>query len=242
MHEWNIQPSERGQLLEALLVITEAGLWKWELVDDRLFGSTRLRQLLRLPDDEWDRLTLQSWAERVHRSDRDHFRQQWQLAQQGKEFDATYRIYCGDGQWRWLHDRSCALERDSEGNTLRMLGMVKDITARQQEKRLWHRLARSVPGIIYTFRIDAQGRPSFPFTSSRVREFYGVTPEDVQQNADLIFNAIHPEDRPRVLETIQRSSETLEDWQCEYRARAAGQWRWVEGRASPEREPGGSTV
>ncbi|MFC2993615.1 sensor domain-containing diguanylate cyclase [Halomonas tibetensis] len=229
-------------LLEAMLSMIGAGMWEWRLSDGHITGDDRLKAMLALPDDEWETLTIASWARRIHPEDRALFEQEWQRAQHSGAFEATYRMHCGDSQWRWLHDRSCTLDKDPDGTPSRLLGIVEDVTERQEEQRRWRHLAKSVPGIIYTFVLDAEGRPSFPYTSSRVKEFYGATPEQVREDADLVFNAIHPDDRLSVQESIHRSAATLEDWHCEYRARAAGSWHWVEGRATPEREPDGSTV
>ncbi|WP_445003596.1 diguanylate cyclase [Halomonas mongoliensis] len=134
------------------------------------------------------------------------------------------------------------LEIDSGGPSMRMIGVVRDVTRYHEQESRWQRLARSVPGIIYTFRVDAQGRASFPYTSDRVRDFYGVTPEEVSRDPSCIFDAIHRDDFSRLMESIEASRRHLTDWQFEYRARAGGTWRWMEARSSPEREPDGGTV
>lgn len=228
--------------LESVLDLTGVGLWEWDLVDGWIGGDARLEAILALPGAEWRRLSIERWAGRVHGEDRPRFDAEAAGAEQGAGFDAIYRLRRGDGHWIWVHDRSGVLYHDAEGRPVRLVGVLEDVTQRQEERRRWVRLARSIPGVIYTFVLDAEGRPSFPYTSDRVKDFYGVTPEQVQRDPSLVFDAIHPEDLSRVMESIELSARTLEDWQCEYRARAGDGWHWVEGRSSPERQPDGSTI
>jgi len=229
-------------MLDALLGLTGMGRWELDLGSGRIYGDEHLKKMLAFPAEEWDRLSMVSWAERVHQDDLALFEQQWQSAQAGAGFNAIYRILLGDNRWRWVHDRSLSLVKDHSGRPARLQGCLIDITRRQEEQQRWQSLMRSVPGVVYTFKVDADGEFSFPHISERVTEFYSVTAAEAQLDPSCIFNAIHPDDLPRIMESIRDSSETLEDWRCDYRVRLSGDWHWVEGHSHPERQPDGSTV
>src|SRR5690606_12074751 len=56
-------------------------------------------------------------------------------------------------------------------------------------------------------------------------------------------SGIHPEDRQRVLETIQRAFENAESFTIEYRAvRPDGSIIWVEGRGTAQLGPDGTVI
>lgn len=104
-------------------------------------------------------------------------------------------------------------------------------------------LASHVPGMLYQYRLRPDGSSHFPYASAKIREIYGVAPEDVVEDATPVFAALHPEDRDRVHETIQASRQSLALWHDEYRVQFPdGRVIWVEGEASPEAMPDGSIL
>lgn len=104
------------------------------------------------------------------------------------------------------------------------------ITARTLTK-----LVRQAPGMLYQYRQWPDGRSAFPYTSPGIRDIYGCSPEEVAEDASRVFERIHPDDLPAVAESIQTSSTHLSTWQHQYRVRSDRGWRWVEGRATPEK-------
>lgn len=105
------------------------------------------------------------------------------------------------------------------------------------------KLLENVPGMIYQYRAFPDGRSSFPYTSEGIRDIYNVSPQAAKADAGTVFNAIHPEDQTRVTESMSHSERTLQVWNHQYRVKGSGDdWKWVEGRATPERLPDGSTI
>jgi len=110
----------------------------------------------------------------------------------------------------------------------------------QSERRLSH-LARQVPGAVYQYRLSPDGSHSFPYLNDRVTELYGVPLAEALADANSVFETIL--DLGAVETSIRRSAETLTDWQGEFRIRRRdGAERWLSARATPEREPDGSTL
>ncbi|MFB2834808.1 PAS domain S-box protein [Floridanema evergladense] len=109
-----------------------------------------------------------------------------------------------------------------------------------------HRLkqiAQHIPGVIYQFRMRSDGTFHFPYASEGLREIYGFSPEEVQDNCLKVFTVIHSEDLDRVTQSILKSAENLTPWYCEYRVCLPdGRTLWLLGHATPEREPDGSTL
>ncbi|MDX9789019.1 MAG: PAS domain S-box protein [Desulfobacterales bacterium] len=98
------------------------------------------------------------------------------------------------------------------------------------------KVAIHIPGLIYQFRIRPDGTSHFPFASHGINKIYGVSPDDVVEDASAVFDAVHPEDRERVAKKIAESAEKLTVWHDEYRTiLPTGQSIWVEGIATPEK-------
>jgi PAS domain S-box-containing protein len=154
-----------------------------------------------------------------------------------------------------LRDRVDMLERQLAERTAELLESnrrLQEQVARGREKieegewelegRL-HRLAANIPGFLYTFRMSADGRFSFPFTSDGIQDIYDLRPGDVETDMAPLHSQAHPDDRPRIEEAIARSARELSFFNVEFRILnpLKGE-RWIESRAMPQREPNGGVL
>ena len=112
---------------------------------------------------------------------------------------------------------------------------------RQQE--MLRRLVEHLPGMLYQYQLEPDGRSHFPYASPGVADIYGFTPEQLQADAAPVFARIHPDDLPRGRVNIQESARTLADWRSEYRVVLPGLGeRWLSGQARPQRLEGGAVL
>lgn len=110
------------------------------------------------------------------------------------------------------------------------------------EKR-FRKLAATVPGVIYQFRLDADGEMSFPYISSGCRRFLEIEPLKVEQDFKVVFNLIHPDDRDSYLESMRLSADTLLPWLWEGRVvTQSGKCKWVRCVLRPEKQAGCNIV
>jgi signal transduction histidine kinase len=131
----------------------------------------------------------------------------------------------------------------ANGDPARMVGVNYDVTDRVEPLQRLEKIARNVPGVIYQFRLDADGQVSFPYASEGIREIYGVTPEAVRDDAGPAFAVLHPDDLARVRASIARSAEILGLWSCDYRViHPVRGLIWVYGQSVPERRPDGAIL
>ena len=116
---------------------------------------------------------------------------------------------------------------------------------RELQKRhlLLNQLSEQIPGVIYQFRLFPDGRSCFPFSSERMKEIYEVNPEQVREDASLVFERIHPEDSALVEESIRASASDLTTWTCDYRVVLPEQGIcWRCGIAVPQKLDDGSIL
>lgn len=114
-------------------------------------------------------------------------------------------------------------------------------TQPSEEEYRFQQLTRHLPGVIYQFHLLPDGQSYFPYASEGLRDIYGVAPEDVREDSAPVFEAVHPEDLPRVTQTILESGQQLTPWHCEYRVcHPNGRVLWVIGHSTPQAEPDGS--
>ncbi|SEI65036.1 PAS domain S-box-containing protein [Allopseudospirillum japonicum] len=160
-----------------------------------------------------------------------------------EDFEAWHT--CKDGSLLPMRVKVCCI--DVKGQTYFLaifhdLSQIKASQAAHQEllARL-QKLAQLVPGVVYQYAWDPQSKQaSFPYASEGIKDIYGVTPEEVKEDAHLIFTRIYPEDVNIVVESIQNSAQSLRVWTCRYRVQHPQKGLiWVEGHATPEKTPEG---
>lgn len=115
-----------------------------------------------------------------------------------------------------------------------------------QEKKayfLLDQVSAHVPGMIYQFKRDKNGKLSFPYASSGIRSLYKVEPGDVINDADAVWNIIHPDDVEGLRRSVELSASLLKNWNHEYRTKDdSGNERWLSGHAAPKLEDDGSVI
>lgn len=146
------QIADSESRLQAAAVAANLGLWEYaplsrELLTNRIwvtmFGYAAEQWLEPLADFEskWLRLKggMESWASLIHPDDLETTMQLFyqQLAGESDAFRGEYRIRCADQSWRWVLVAGQVIERDEQGQALRMVGILSDIN---DEKGLQHEL------------------------------------------------------------------------------------------------------
>jgi PAS domain S-box-containing protein len=148
--------------------------------------------------------------------------------------------------------RSAVPVFDEDGAFRGYRGTARDITSQIRSARrsrthdlLLRKLSSQVPGVIFQFRMDRDGRFSYPYASDGLQQMFGA---DVPFDSDdgdpsLPLRVLHPDDRAGFMDSIRDSARRLQHFHREYRiVRRDGGLRWLETRATPERTPDGATL
>ncbi|MCT7984891.1 PAS domain S-box protein [Laspinema sp. A4] len=112
----------------------------------------------------------------------------------------------------------------------------------QQSNTRYYNLAGNIPGMIYQFKRHPDGTFSCPYISPGCYKIYGIEAEAAMEDTSLLSEKIHLGDREQHTESITRSATTLEPWHSIWRIIVAGQIKWVQGDANPEKQPDGSIL
>jgi len=105
------------------------------------------------------------------------------------------------------------------------------------------KLFNNIPGMLFEFRLTAEGHASLPFTSEGISSIYELSSEQVKDDSSAIFALIHPDDIDKVMVSIQESARSLAPWHMEYRVLLPKKGlRWILGVSNPELQADGSIV
>lgn len=112
--------------------------------------------------------------------------------------------------------------------------------ALKESRDQYDRLTTNIPIGVYLARTTAAGEISFKYVSARFCTLLGVEAEAVYADADLPFQAIHPDDIAEFVRLNQAAIRTREPFQWEGRTLVQGVTRWmrIESQSEPQDEGG----
>jgi PAS domain S-box-containing protein len=175
------------------------------------------------------------WQNAVHPDDLPVCNERWgESLRTGAYYEVEFRMRGIDGKYRWHLGRATAV-RDQEGKVIKWFGTNTDIhnqksaeqLLRQSEER-FQLAARATNDVLWDWNI-ATGEMWF---NESIQTIFGYRPNEIGNTLDWRINAIHPQDRREIEQSVRlfaRGDEQV--WQGEYRcARADGSYATVIDR------------
>ncbi|QLC74357.1 PAS domain S-box protein [Pseudomonas sp. LPB0260] len=122
----------RDQLAK-IVEVARLGIWTWVPADDSLIWNARMFELYQQPPSlNGQGLNYAHWRSRVHPEDIEATEAALRAAVEGRgEYDPVFRIVLPDGQIRHIQ-AGAYVERDDQGQALRVTGINLDISAQRQ--------------------------------------------------------------------------------------------------------------
>jgi two-component system, cell cycle sensor histidine kinase and response regulator CckA len=142
---------------------------------------------------------------------------------------------------RWLSVSTDPVDSVKEGDTKRysVVATFTDVTAErsalaaaQVVRDHLRDIAAALPGVVMEHWVGSDGHIEFRFVSAPVKEYFGVTPDEVVKNSNALWSCISPEDREAVL-TQLRAPPEFAGLQVEFRTVSInGKFRHLRWRSS----------
>ena len=115
--------------------------------------------------------------------------------------------------------------------------------ALEESEDRYHRLAESIPGMVFQFVLHKDGSFSLPYVNERIMQYAGIFPEAAMAEPSLFFAAIHPDDGEMIRQAISISARTLRNFSVEHRLiDVNGRLRWFRVESTPQRLSNGDIV
>jgi PAS domain S-box-containing protein len=103
--------------------------------------------------------------------------------------------------------------------------------------------AEILPGVLYQYRVTADGAASVTYVSEGCKTLWELTPEEAMTNIAAIYALVHPEDLDDFARSIQEAVARVSEWRHLHRIiTASGAMKWVQGMSRPERMPNGDIL
>src|SRR5438034_1129846 len=173
------------------------------------------------------------WAESVHPDDLQKCLKNYVDAFDAREpFVMQYRLRRHDGEYRWISDNGVP-RYDAQKNFAGYIGSCLDVTeliskedALRDSKERIDLAAKAAGLVVWTWDIARDE----VWLSDKDRVLFGFAQSE-KLNAERVRNVVHPEDRQFVSQLVEKSLNTSEEIEAEYRVVLAdGNVRWVTRR------------
>ncbi|MGE5339763.1 MAG: PAS domain-containing protein, partial [Gemmatimonadota bacterium] len=173
----------------------------------------------------------------IHPEDRAGFERDWNSAFSAASgrYDSEFRAVHPDGRVVYVYARG-QFDRDEDGNALRFVGVVIDVTRRRltekqaREADEWLRFASEAIDI-GMFEYDGGSRASS--WNEAMRRLHGLAPDEpVPSREEWRERFVHPDDRDLQHRHAQKLADGNSPYELEYRIRRKdGAQRWLYTRA-----------
>ncbi len=244
---WKAELALRESAMQLSLVINGGGIgyWDWNLVTGGLAVNEVWLTILGL-DLLGPPPTMDLWNSLVHPEDMPKL--VCLVADvihnpDGCDGEVEIRARHADGHYIWILDKFKVVERSADGSPLRVVGTHMDITARKKAElavRESHdRFRELAENIQEVFWISDVAKNHVAYISPAYETIWGRTCAELYQFPRSWMEAIHPEDRPRIVHAAE-TKQTLGLYDETYRIlRPDGEVCWIHDMAFPVKDPTG---
>ncbi|MEM9005275.1 MAG: PAS domain-containing protein [Cyanobacteria bacterium P01_F01_bin.86] len=220
--------------LELAIESAQIGIWDWDSENDRLSWDARMFEIYGVRPEAFQE-SYQDWANRVHPEDLAQYEAGKRIRNQNneKEYTQEFRIFRPDNTIRYILS-TAFIERDEQGQPIRMVGTNLDITDRkmaelslQQSEEKFRMLVSNLHGAVYRSQNDAAW--TINYVSDAIIDLSGYPASDfIENNVRTFVSIIHPEDVDYVNESAAQATAKQESFLLEYRIlHQDGSIRWV---------------
>lgn len=127
--------------------------------------------------------------------------------------------------------------------------VLSDVTFQKQAEEIltdthlkFQMLTMGLPGVIYEYQENNNDKNTYTYVSQGCQEIFGVAPEEILENADLIDSMVHVDDQESFKRSISETRKEGTYWQWEGRIIVEGATKWVEGKSRPIKMNNGDVV
>lgn len=234
---------KQTQRLEKLwndaLTTSGAGVWELNLAKGTTFCSDTWRKIRGIAEDRNVTHPVKKWVKHVHPDDRAKVIHCVEQQNKGNpDYNTfTYRLRHNKGHYIWIESRGSCVERDEDGNPVRISGTDTDVTIAMEDRQERERLSRRLKVALDVAKMgvfEANFETRVTTWDARTYEIFEIDPSTVIKMNGVWDKLIHPDDLNTVIKELDEHNERMEGFHCVYRAKLrSGREIYVESRTQP---------
>ncbi len=226
--------------------LSHAGTWASDIASrEMIHSSEEHRHLFGLVSERVGIPPFEEFYQRIHADDRGPIVADLERAMAaGTDVEAHFRVVLPDGSTRYMYGIGHPLVKAS-GEAGEFVGTVMDVSERKQAEEA---LRRTESYLAEAQRLSHTGSWAFDdrkaiYWSEENFRIWGFDPQQGLPERESVLERIHPEDRARVLESVQKAVQEKTDYTVEFRiVLPGGTIRHIHGLGHPVFNASGELV
>ncbi|MCC5914967.1 MAG: PAS domain S-box protein [Balneolaceae bacterium] len=222
-------------------------VWEWTPQSNELWWGEGIETVMGYKPEQYER-DLEFWKNHIHEDDRERVLRTMNHAEDSGEtkWEEEYRFYAADDEVRTVKD-SAVLIRDEEGELLRIIGAMVDVTQvleyqrdLKRERNRFELIARTSNDVLYDLNIESYE----VWWSEGWHTRFGYDPADVSESVDWWKERVHPDDEQRILDSVAVATNRGDDyWSGQYRFKnGEGEYRIVTDKGYFIKDENGANI
>jgi len=243
----NSKPTFLNLLNDQIQRVSKVGGWRFDFSSKQLVWTEQMYTIQEL--DLNSTVTMEIWLDLFNMKVRAALVNLFdEAARNEKSWDVEIPYISAQGSKKWLrlignieklNNKPCAL-----------YGTLQDVSEKRfaqielnRKRKLMDRILSQSPGMVYQYKMMANGEAHFTYVSSKAYEIYEMTELDFKAKPTLMLDSVHSEDKTDLLKAVEDSFINLTKFKWTGRLQnPSGKIKWIKASAAPHKNRDGSVI
>jgi two-component system sensor histidine kinase/response regulator len=155
-----------------------------------------------------------------------------------------YQVKLADGTLKWIRAETVPEPDLAPDGATVFTGIWQDITELKRADARLREVTANIPVAVFQYEVEANGAFSMKFVSDAIRNFCGVSPEEIIADGRLLLAQVHRDDKGRMMSGLTQANTEAAVQSLDFRMLhlQTGNTVWVHAEAHPRQLPSGEWV
>ena len=155
-----------------------------------------------------------------------------------------YQVQLPNGTLRWIRAETVPEPDLAPDGATVFTGIWQDITELKRADARLREVTANIPVAVFQYAVETDGAFSMKFVSDAIRNFCGVSPEEIIADGMRLSAQVHRDDRARMVAGLKQANAQATVQSLDFRMlhRQTGHTVWVHAEAHPRQLPSGEWV
>ncbi len=188
----NDEIRESNERYDIVAKATSDTIWDWQIQNDKFVWNKGIQGVFGYKKEDVGK-TSKWWFDRIHPEDsiKMSIKLYSFIEQKIEKWQDEYRFKCADGSYRYVFDRGF-LVKDDQGNAIRMIGAIQDVTKQKEEEQRLKLLETVITEtkdsvIITETEKSSRAIPKIVFVNPAFTEMTGYEASEVVGKSPAVF-------------------------------------------------------
>lgn len=188
----NEEIKDSNERYDIVAKATSDTIWDWKIQEDDFIWNKGIQGVFGYKKEDIGK-TSKWWFDRIHPEDsiKMSIKLYSFIEQKTEKWQDEYRFKCADGTYKYVFDRGF-LVKDEEGNAIRMIGAIQDVTKQKEEeqrlKLLETVITQTKDAVIITESENlSKTIPKIVFVNPAFTEMTGYKSQEVIGKTPIVF-------------------------------------------------------